>query len=504
MITRREFLVHSATAIAGARYSLTSETSTGAPVVRKVAQGELQGEVSGGTQRFLGVPFAEPPLGGLRFRAPRPPRRWAGVRKATKFAGAAMQPGNHDFPQSEDCLYLNIWAPEGKGPFPVFVWIHGGGFTGGRPSEPVYDGTHFAEAGIVCITVAYRLGVFGFLDVSEFYGPPFASSADNALLDLIATLSWVHDNVAAFGGDPARVTIGGQSAGAKLTDILMGIPMAQPLFHQMISESGGAERIRTEESAIKVAAGFAAHWTQQTGLTTRDLQTADAGKLMDAQESFTKAWPEHFPLRPELSTYLTPNSPLTTIGKGSTRAKRLLLGTNRDESAFFLGPHPNPITAADLGNLTLEQFQPLEERYRSLYPQDTKERRRIRAVTAEEYWIPSLRVADAHVGAGGEAYVYRLDLAGKDGFAFHSYDVRFVWDFFGKERPSVTEQKLSNSMHAAWIAFIHGRSPTGPDLPEWPRYSLEKRPTMVFNQTSHIELHPNAAEFMLWDGLLES
>jgi para-nitrobenzyl esterase len=154
-----------------------------------------------------------------------------------------MQVGEAGVQHSEDCLCLNLWAPESRGPHPVFVWIHGGGFTGGHAFEPTYDGTEFAREGIVLITVGYRLGVFGFLDLESVLGATYAGSANNGLRDLIAALAWVRENVADFGGDPGRVTIGGESAGAKLTDILMGTPSASTLFHQMISESGGAERV---------------------------------------------------------------------------------------------------------------------------------------------------------------------------------------------------------------------------------------------------------------------
>jgi para-nitrobenzyl esterase len=454
------------------------------------------------------VPYAEPPVSTLRFRAPRPPRRWTGIRDATRFAAAATQPVTQEsFAQSEDCLYLNLWAPQGEGPFPVFVWIHGGGFTAGRPSEPLYDGTHFAQAGIVCVTVAYRLGVFGFLDVSPFLGPVYTASADNGLLDLIAALEWIQGNIAAFAGAPHRVTLGGESAGAKLTDLLMGVPRAQPLFHQMISESGGAERIWPEASARTIATSFATEWTRRTGLAPNDLLTAEAAKIVDVQTEFIRTCAEHFPLRPELDASLLPATPLTAIRNGSTRGKRLLLGTNRDESALFLGPDPKSVSARDLGNLTLARFEPLEARYRALYPQDSDAQRRIRAVTAEEYWIPSLRVADAHTQAGGESFVYRLDLPGTGrfaGFAFHSYELRFVWDFFGKEVPTATQRKLATAMHAAWIAFIQGRRPTGPGLPDWPRYSLDERPTMILDHASHVDANPNQAEFKLWDGLLDT
>jgi para-nitrobenzyl esterase len=508
MPTRRQFITQSALALAAARPWVAQQASSNTPILRKVAQGDLRGELAGLVQVFRGIPYAEPPVGGLRFRAPRPPRHWSGIRSATSFAAAATQPRTQeDFAQSEDCLYLNIWAPQEKGSFPVFVWIHGGGFTAGRPMEPLYDGTHFAQAGIICITVAYRLGVFGFLDVSEFFGPAYTASADNALLDLIAALRWIQSNVAAFGGDPGRVTIGGESAGAKLTGLLMGVPEAQPLFQQVISESGGAERFWSEDRARTIAGGFGNSWTRGTDLELNDLLKADSGKILNVQTAFLKTWPEHFPLRPELNPTLIPETPLTAIRNGSSRKKRMLLGTNRDESALFLGPQPEAVTARDLGNLTLAQFEPLEARYRNLYPNDSAALRRIHAVTAEEYWIPSLRVADAHIRSGGEAYVYRLDLPGRGryaGLAFHSYDLRFVWDDFGKEPSTNVQQQLANGMHAAWISFIKGQRPSGPGLPDWPRYSLEKRPTMIFDHVSHIEYRPNEAEFKLWDGFLET
>jgi para-nitrobenzyl esterase len=505
MQTRRQFLQHSAAALAGFQMA-RAQTSGG--IVRKVEQGSLRGESIGDVEVFRGVPFAEPPVGGLRFRPPWPPRHWQGVRDATRFAPAAVQSGDLHFPQSEDCLYLNIWAPSTPGPHPVFVWIHGGGFTNGRASEPLYDGTHFAQAGIVCITVAYRLGVFGFLDVSPFFGPTYAGSGDHALLDLIAALQWIRANIASFGGDSARVTIGGESAGAKLTDILMGVPEAEPLFHQMISESGGADRIWAADRAAAVSEGFAAAWTSTSALPVNALRTAPAQQIVAVQTNFLQSWPQHFPLRAELNDSLIPTLPLAAIRRGSTRGKRLLLGTNRDESALFLGPHPQrKVTAADLGNLPLAQFLKIESAYAALYPDQSPDFRTIRSVTAEEYWVPSLRVADAHVDGGGEAFVYRLDFPGSgrfSGLAFHSLDLRFVWDDFGGEKPSIPEQSLAAAMHDAWIAFIHGKPPGAPTLPPWPSYSTAHRPTMIFDRHSHLEYNPGAAELTLWDGLLEN
>ena len=476
-----------------------------APVVQ-TSLGKLRGTQEEGVNIFRGVPFAQPPVGPLRFHAPQPAQPWKGVRDATHFAAAAMQPDAGDIAQSEDCLYLNLWAPSQPGPHPVFVWIHGGGFTGGRSFDPLFDGTHFANQGIVCITIAYRLGVFGFLDFGPVFGPAYQGGANNALRDIVLALSWVQENIASFGGDPRRVTVGGESAGAKLTDTLMGIPSAQNLFHQMISESGGAERVWSSAQATDIASQFVSQWKTSSGLDPVALKQATAADILSAQRSFIASSPVHFPLRAEVDGKLTPQYPLAAINRGSTQGKRLLLGTNRDESALFIGPHPeHDPGAADLGNLSVSQFRPVEARYAQIYPEMSQDLQRIRSLTAEEYWIPSLRVADAHVRAGATAFVYRFDYApaaGRfTGLAFHSSELAFVWEKLRPNALSAVEQ-LANAMHDAWCAFIRGEAPQASNLPPWPAYNLNSRPTMLLDSTSRLEDEPQEAEFDLWNGLL--
>lgn len=398
-----------------------------------------------------------------------------------------------------------MWAPRTPGPHPVFVWIHGGGFTGGSSFDPLSDGSIFAQQGIVCVTLAYRLGVFGFLDFGPTLGPEYAGGANNALRDVIIALSWIQENIAAFGGDQDKVTVGGESAGAKLTDTLMGVPSAEPLFHQMISESGGAERIWPLARSGEITKDFCAQWTETAG-DLQHIKDAPAREIIAAQEAFIKKSALHFPLRAELDGTLMSQYPLDTIRQGSSRGKRLLLGTNRDESALFIGPRPATDPAArDLGNLSEEQFRAIEEQYRQLYPDMSDEVRRIRSLTAEEYWIPSLRVADAHVKAGGTAFVYRFDFAESTGhyagLAFHSSELRFVWDHL-PETSSAADTALAKTVHAAWCAFIRGETPQGPGLPKWPAYSTQARPTMILDASSRLENAPQQAEFTAWDGLL--
>ena len=452
---------------------------------------------------FRGIPFAEPPIGPLRFREPIAVKPWKGEHDATQFPAAAVQSGLANVKQSEDCLYLNVWAPEGKGPFPVFVWIHGGGFTGGYSFDPVFDGAKFARDGIICITVAYRLGVLGFLDMGPLLGGDYNGSANNGLRDLIAALQWVRGNVSAFGGDPDRVTVGGESAGAKLTGLLMGAPEARPLFHQMISESGGAERIWPKEAALAVSSGFGDLWKREDN-GEADLSKVPAAKLMEAQRKFIAKWPQHFPLRAELDGALFHKLPVQAVAAGLTKGKRLLIGTNQDESASFIGPHPSADAAAgDLGNMPLAQFQKSYQKYAQVYPLLTTEQLRVRAVTAEEYWIPSIQLADAHVQGGGSAWMYRLDLVETSGrlkgYAYHGLDVGLVWNAPHPQiENAAAEASLATKVHLAWVAFIQGKTPGAPGLPEWTPYRAGTRPTMILDVESRLETKPHEAELRLW------
>lgn len=512
MISRRSFLANSCLAACAFQTRNLFALIAAMPTTVRAPSGTLRGESRDGVRVFRGVPFAEPPVGPLRFLPTERVAPWKGERDATRFSDAPMQHNLSEVPHSEDCLYLNIWAPQGDGPFPVFVWIHGGGFTDGHAFEPMYDGTEFAREGIISISVGYRLGVFGFLDYEPLLGQQYSGTANNALHDLITALSWIQENIHAFGGDPARVTIGGESAGAKLTDILMGIPSARPLFHQMISESGGAERIWDRAASTGISKGFGDVWQKQSGSVIASLQTAAGATLIEAQQQFIEMWPQHFPLRPEIDGALIPRLPLETIASGSTQGKRLLIGTNREESATFIGPHPaNDATASQLGNMSVAKFDAVYQKYKDIYPQLSVEQRRIRAVTAEEYWVPSIRVAEAHLKGGGSAYVYELEFAESggrlEGTAYHSLDVGMVWNHPHKQvANAASEAALGKQMHAAWSAFIRGEAPAAPGLPAWPPYNEHSRSTMILGANasaeSRVEQAPQAAELGLWNNIL--
>jgi para-nitrobenzyl esterase len=508
MSDRRTFLQMAGLAAVGCTLHRGYAADASAGVVVQAPCGALRGESLADISIFRGVPFAAPPVGPLRFRPPQPAATWSGVQDATHFAAAAIQPDPQGRPQDEDCLYLNVWAPTAPGNYPVLVWIHGGGFTGGRSFDGLSDGSHFARSGVVCVTIAYRLGVLGFLDVSPLLGESYAGSANNGLRDTMAALAWVQRNIHAFGGDPARVTVGGESAGAKLTDILAGVPSARPLFQAMISESGGAERVFSEATSKVVAESFGSIWRAQ-GHSNADLKSAPAESLIAAQTPFIQGYPAHFPLRPQLDGKLLPQAPVDAIRQGSSQGKRLLLGTNHDESAAFLGPHPQTDPGADqLGNMPVAQFRTIEAEYARLYPGMSPELRRIRSATAEEYWIPSLRVADALVRGGGTAFVYRFDSSASSGrmagLSSHGSELAFVWSALSPAQKTPAVEALAREMHQAWVSFLSGSAPSAEGLPTWPAYNLSSRPTMILNLASTVEDRPQQAEFDLWKGTLET
>ena len=495
-------------------WKIWAQSSAGGAVSVKTPSGALRGELVDGVRVFRGVPFAKAPVGPLRFKPSVQVAPWTGERDATRFAAAAMQPDGPAH-KSEDCLYLNVWTPAdvgdaGRGAgLPVLVWVHGGGFTGGESFAPVFDGAGFARAGVIVVTIAYRLGVLGFLDVGPLLGPEYAGSANNGVSDVYSALLWVKHNIGAFGGDAKRVTLGGQSAGAKMTGILMGVPAAEGLFSAMISESGGAERVWPLDNAEAIAKGFEKAWARPA----ETLKTADPAALIAAQKDFVDSWPQHFPLRCEVDGKWLRRLPVESIGAGGTKGKRLLIGTNLDESAAFLGPHPqhDPV-AGDLGNVPLARFDTVFEQYAKIYPEMSPEQLRIRAATAEEYWVPSIREAEAHVRGGGKAWMYRLDFAPDSGrmkgYAAHSEELDMVWDHKG---PSMTNEDahaaLTAQMHAVWIAFLKGGAPAAEGMPAWPEFEPATRQTMILNAmgdhaTSHVAERPAEQELRLWHGVM--
>lgn len=507
--------------------------SAGSGNVVRTRSGLVRGTSFGGIRRFLGIPYGHVPG---RFRPPVAPAPWPGIRDAVQFGPVAPQrlggtasPAASSEPSppasSEQCLSVNVWSrPEAPaqavapGPgnssqsplLPVLVWVHGGSNVSGASSQPIYDGTEFARSGVVCVTFNYRLGVLGFLELGDVLGKHYEGSGNNALRDQLLLLRWVRDNIAAFGGDPRRVTLAGQSAGAKDVAALLASPLSRGLFHRVILESGGGRTVLSMDNAHVVARRY----LELLDLTREHaprLLDIDLERLIEAQHALTIDPPYSFPLRPLVDGALLPVMPETAVALGCAVRIPLLLGTNRDESRLFLakGAASRPLAGHYLANMDADTFERMLMLYDASMTSPEPSEIRWRALTAEEYWIPSVRVAEAQSGAGGAVWMYRFDKAATsgtfEGRAAHCSELPYVWN--NPDDPQLApltagfDTALAGRIHAAWVAFIGGADPAAPGLPEWPGYDEQSRATMILNSTSRVENDPSGSERRLWSKL---
>jgi para-nitrobenzyl esterase len=467
----------------------------------EIPTGKVQGRIENGVAVWRGVPFAKPPIGDLRFKPPQKAEPWTGVLHAKAFGPTALQNGS-DTPRkmSEDCLYLNIWAPRSAGPYPVMLWLHGGANIAGSASDWPHDGWPFARDGVVCVTANYRLGALGFMELGDILGPDYAGSGANGMRDQLLALEWVYENIAAFNGDPDCIYLAGESAGAKNAAALLASPLRTVKVTGAIMESGGGQTTYTMEEAQGVANLF----LDSTGLT-RDMASTllhmPADALMSAQARLYNAYDRRYPFRAVIDGQMLTQRPLDAIAAGAGAGVRSLIGSNADETRLYSIPGGDtPLTALFLAHAEPDIFAAVLEKYPAFMPELSLAESRYRAYTAEEYWIPSLRIAEAQAQRGDEVYVYRFDMpmrAGPNkGYAVHASELSYVWD------RSDAEPKLATQMHGAWCAFMKGLAPGELNVPVWPRYDLAARPTMLFNATNSVENDPRGAERALWDGVL--
>jgi para-nitrobenzyl esterase len=444
----------------------------GRPAFVRTRLGTLEGIESGGLRYFRSVPFAEPPVGPLRFRRALPVRAWQGVRRTTANPPAAMQSGVvAEAPLvSEDCLYLNIWAPTTCGPHPVYVYVHGGANVTGYSLEHRVNGANFGRDGIVCVNVGYRLGAFGFLELGGVLGAEYAGSGNNGLNDLVTALEWVRDNIQEFGGDPHNVTIGGQSAGAFNVLSLAASPASKGLFKRVISQSGGGHAISTREAAQEAGQRYLAAATAR-GLTAADLLIASPGKLLEIQD--TAIIPGT--LNGFVDGHLLPDLPYRLDGWMHVPDRQLLIGYDLDEVAVLGGADP-------------AAFSPIEriafDRFRTTFPQGTEGQQAIRFRSAMQFGVPSALFADAFARSGGQVHAYEwrwtADSGRFAGTAFHGIEQPFVWDnarsiAFRDVTPLPTHRLLAHRLHRRWVGFIRNGNPVSSGAPEWPRWLPDDR-----------------------------
>ncbi|CAM3815892.1 carboxylesterase/lipase family protein [Mesobacillus thioparans] len=479
--------------------------------------GKLEGNELSGVSVWKGIPYAKPPVGPLRFRAPERPDSWEGVREASSYSPVGPQTqreimsffGNDVSNTSEDCLYLNVWSPAADDKKrPVLVWIHGGSFVSGSGSADWYDGTSFADQGdVVVVTINYRLGVFGFLHLGELGGEEYATSGNCGILDQVAALEWVQGNIAAFGGDPNNVTVFGESAGAMSIGVLLGFPSAQGLFHRALLQSGTAAFVHTPHTATKVASGL---------LTALQIEADDVSKLEELPAEQLLQAGELLPsmsLFPVIDGVSLPKHPLEAVAEGSAKDITLLVGTNKDEYNIFsvFDPEWKNADEAKIKALFEKTFGPLLPALTKEFSEPLSQDLFNKLLTMQVFSAPAVKLAELQSKHGAPVWMYRFDWETPvfDGAlkATHALEIPFVWNTLDKPNTvkftgdSPDRQLLGSEMHEAWIHFAHNGNPNTDQLPEWPTYDLKNRATMIFNNQSAVENDPNQDDRLKWEQL---
>jgi para-nitrobenzyl esterase len=468
-------------------------------VEARTANGAVEGVVSADNKvrTFKGIPFAAPPVGALRWKAPRPAASWTGVRKSVDYGPRCMQ-GRiyndmvfHDAGPAEDCLYLNLWMPEaaydGRAPerikLPVMVWIYGGGFQAGSTSEPRQDAGNLSKKGVMVVSFNYRLGVFGYFSHPDLARESGRHASGNyGLLDQVAALQWVHDNIARFGGDPNNVTIFGESAGSFSVSALMASPLARGLFQRAIGESGaffGAELALKPHARTEAAD---AKWAETAfGATSVEkLRALPADQLLQAALK-----EEQLRFAPNIDGYYLKEPVAATFAAGRQARVPLLAGWNLDEDSYrkFFGREAP--TVENYATRARARFGDGAAAFLKAYAAGTDaEAKRAAADFEGDDFIAyaTWKWLDAHVRTGkAPVYRYRFDQtlplpagapAGAEATAPHAGEIEFVFNVLSSKRLPwrPEDRQVSNRIASYWTNFAKTGDPNGADLPQWPLY----------------------------------
>ncbi len=488
-----------------------------------VTGGQVEGVLANGIVSFKGIPFAAAPVGELRWKAPQPVKAWAGVKKANTFASSCMQDPNFarifgaTAAIEEDCLYLNVWTPAKAAgdKLPVLVWIYGGGFVGGMTSIPAYDGTRLAEKGVVLVSVAYRLGVFGFLAHPDLSRESGKGSGNYGLQDMIAGLQWVKANIAKLGGDPSRVTIFGESAGGIAVSMLAASPAAKGLFQRAISESGGnfgSPKVANEGGLnvppLKVAQSNGKAFLAKLGAA--DIKAARALGADALQKSVGPGLDVGF--GPVFDGDVLPGDQYQLYQAGRFNDTPVLIGTNSDEGALFARPG---VTAASFESEIRAGYGAKANVILAANPHATDAEAAVSAKNIfrdTAFAWPTWTWASLQSAKGkGKAYVYYFDVrnAQSPNGATHAAEIGYVFGNLGGPGagpaglagpPRPEDLAVSDLMSRYWVNFAKNGDPNGPGLPAWPAFSANAETALHFDTKSSARPLPNKEQLKALDG----